>query len=143
MNATGKPKEKNTMKALNKQSSKVFLHLIEGLKEPGNGKKVNNAEDIFMPVHIDYLWQNEHGRHYALAHYYTQNGDMMSDPEMIFLVTGESIIPMSFRQDGLGIHQIALIAESGEAMRINIRLQGDLARFANQWMQNIKEQQGL
>ena len=35
------------MKALNKQSSKVFLQLIEGLREPSNGKKVNNAEDIF------------------------------------------------------------------------------------------------
>lgn len=131
------------MKALNKQSGKIFLQMIDGLNKPGEGKKINNAEDIFMPVHIDYLWQNEHGKHYALAHYYTQNGDLMSDPEITFLVTDEAIFPMSFRQDGLGIHQIALIADDGEAIRINIRLQSDLARFANQWMKNIKEQQGL
>ena len=134
------------MKQLNQQATKVFNILVEGMKRPGDGKKIDNADGAFMAVHVDFIHANEHGQHFAIAHHYLQHGDVMNDPEMVFLLAtaDNQVYPLTFRQDGgLPINQVAATADDGESIRSNQKLQDDLVSFANMWMKNIKEQQGL
>jgi hypothetical protein len=88
---------------------------------------------------------NEGERLISVAHYYEQNGDAMRDPDMVFVVNHESYekglwMPVSFRQDGLGIFQEAVFTnEEGKAM-IRPRLVKDLKSFARQWSKNLADQ---
>ena len=75
------------MKNLNQKATKVFMLLVDGLKEPGDAKKIDNTNGAFMTVHVELIHQNEHGRHYSIAHYYEQNGDLMRDPDVVFLLS--------------------------------------------------------
>jgi len=134
------------MKQLNQQATKVFNILIEGMKRPGDGKKIDNADGAFMAVHVDFIHANEHGKHFAIAHHYLQQGDVMNDPEIVFLLaaTDNQVYPLTFRQDGsFLIEQVTAIADDGESIRSNPEQQIDLTRFSNMWMKNINEQQGL
>lgn len=134
------------MKHLTQSAAQVFRILVEGLKNPGDARKIDNADGAFMAVHVDFIHANEHGQHFAIAHHYLQQGDVMNDPEMVFLLTtaDNQVYPLTFRQDGgLPIDQVAATADDGESIRFNQKLQSDLTSFANMWMKNIKEQQGL
>ena len=133
------------MKFLNKAAENVFLSLIEGLKQPGNAKKVDNTNGTFMPVHVEMIYENEHGKHFSIAHYYEQNGDLMKDPEMTFLNSLKGgVFPMTFEQDGgIPICQVAVKAEDGKNICFSPKMQKDITRFANMWMKNIKDQQRL
>jgi Domain of unknown function (DUF6908) len=134
------------MKSLNQRASKVFSLLTEKLNHLGDAKKIDNADGVFMAVHVDFICENEHGKHFAVAHHYLQNGDVMNDPEMVFLLSrhDNKVYPMTFRQDGYPpIDQTAINANTAEDITFIKNLQRDITAFANTWMQNIKEQQGL
>lgn len=132
------------MTPLNQEAEKIFHYLIEGLKEPGDARKIDNTDGTYMPVSVDFVWWNDHGKIIAVAHNYIQNGDVMADPDMTFLVTEEQeIYPMTFQQDNLALYQQAIEAHDGESLQYDKKLQADLTSFANQWMQNIKDQQDL
>ena len=49
-------------------------------------RKIENSK-AFMPVHLQKLRACEHGVFYSMTHYYEQNGDLMRDPDMEFIVT--------------------------------------------------------
>jgi len=95
-----------------------------------------------MPVCVDAVGTTPQGALIvSVAHYYEQNGDLMADPEVTFVVTRDDyVFPISFRQDSLGIDRQYGRWE-GAKVYWNLRMQNDLAGFCNQWMQNIKEQQ--
>ncbi len=80
---------------------------------------------------------------YSLAHYGEQNGDLMCDPEMTFLLgSGGLVFPLSYRNDFMGVDQVA--AEPSEkGVRFNERLQRELCSFASDWFRNLEEQQDL
>src|SRR5208337_2448339 len=94
---------------LGKRAEKIFRQLIEGLQEPGDHRKVENTGGTFMAVNIDVLSTTEKqvpGRtepwyelRVAVAHNYEQNGDLMADPDVEFLVTPLGVAPLSFQQD--------------------------------------------
>lgn len=64
----------------------------------------------------------------SVAHYYTQRGDLMRDPEIVFRIEeGDSWTPIEYRQDDLGIYQRD---ESGL----------DLSGFIKQWDENLENQ---
>ena len=51
----------------------------------------------------------------SVAHYYTQNGDLMRDPEMVFEVGPDGAFhPVSYQQDNLGIYQEAALTINPE-----------------------------
>lgn len=56
----------------------------------------------YMPLSLEYLYDAMGGRVYSLMHYYTQNGDLMRDPDMTFVVSHDEqkIIPLTYQQDG-------------------------------------------
>lgn len=134
------------MTPLTQRATKVFKQLVADLKQPGDSKKIDNTNGVFMAVHVDFIAVNEHGRHYAVAHYYEQYGDLMADPEMTFLysaVDGQ-VYPLTFRQDSFpAVNQVAATAEAGESIKCSLKVQQDIARFANLWLKNINAQQGL
>ena len=135
------------MKCLGKWAEAIFRQLIEGLENPGDHRKINNAGSSFMPVSIDVLTVNRQtvaGREWydmrvSLAHNHVQNGDVMADPDVEFLVTPLGVAPLTFQQDP-GIYRRWAWQENGQ-WRYRPRGQADLTSFCNQWMVNIKQQQ--
>jgi hypothetical protein len=82
-----------------------------------------------------------------VAHYYQQNGDAMRDPDMVFEVFPASErlpvglwLPLSYRQDGMGIDQEVYGENAAGQKTIKPKLAKDLAKFARQWDRNIAQQ---
>lgn len=82
----------------------------------------------------DLVLENIGGGEYSIAHYYTQNGDAMRDPEITFSVDVEnkSVTPLSYLQDAMDIYY----ETSGRSLA-QIK---DLEQFWCQWMKNIEMQ---
>ena len=134
------------MECLNRNATAVFHRLIEGLTEIGNAKKIDNTNGVFMPVSVEFIHENEHGKQYSITHYYELNHDLMADPDMTFLVSAvdSRVYPLTFRQDGYPqAEHIAAMAMDGESILCRPKQQQDITRFANTWMQNIHAQQRL
>ena len=81
-----------------------------------------------------------HGRWpiFSLAHYYEQNGDLVCDPDVTFLVA-DQVHPLTFEQGGL-VHQVA-VQFKGQAIHLNEQLQRQITEFCNQWLRNVADQQ--
>lgn len=78
---------------------------------------------------------------YSLCHYGELNGDLMRDPEMLFLVvqdeTGWHVYPHYYRNDyAFGIERECLSYRDGE-LKVNSAMQRDHAEFAAMWMGNL------
>lgn len=81
----------------------------------------------------------------SVAHYYQQNGDAMRNPDMTFEIGRTALglpawLPVSYRQDGLGIDQQAIFQDEQGRVMIRPRLIKDLAAFAKTWNRNLHEQ---
>lgn len=135
------------MRAINKEAQKVMDKLIEGLGPENRHRRIDNGGSGFMAVVVEDIGDCKigpaTGATYSVAHYYTQNGDAMRDPEMVFFKAPDGCYyPTMYRQDGLDIYQESVFEENGKTM-IQPRVQKDQAVFAGIWMRNIKRQQGL
>ena len=133
------------MKAINQRAKRVMDKLTTELHiDTNDHKKIDNAKGAFMPVHVEFINKCELGQIYSVTHYYEQNGDLMRDPDMEFIKGGDGeYYPVSFWQDAPLIRDEAVEWGNGELKGIRPKLQAALATFANSWMRNIKEQQGL
>lgn len=129
-----------TLKALRPSALAVFNHLTHGL-DLGGHRKLDNAPGTFMSVCVE----RQTERHYSIAHYFEQNGDLMADPEMTFFRSDDgAVYPCTFQQDNLAMYRIGLdITDEGVIEHTSIKEQHDQAAFADQWMANIAVQQGL
>ena len=87
-------------------------------------------QDGFDDLVLEKVGEDE----YSIAHYYVQEGDLMRDPEITFMLENadRSIYFLSFRQDNMGIYYTA-----DERTEEQI---GDLRHFFEQWLINIKNQ---
>ena len=131
------------MKTLNKKATEIMATLTQ-LCDDGNGYvKIDNAKGAFMSVVVEKIDETDKGPLYSVAHYYTQNGDAMRDPEMTFLRMYGQFVPCYYLQDNLGIEQNSVFRNEDGRWKINKRLQEQHASFANLWMKNIKQQQRL
>jgi rubrerythrin len=131
------------MKHLNPKAEVIFRRLTEGMVEVGDHRKWDNAKGTFMAACVEIIGQAGLGPLVSVAHYYEQNGDLMRDPDCVFIVGADQhVYPISYRQDGLGIDQEAAYVEDGK-WKIKPKMQADIATFCNQWMLNIAEQQDL
>ncbi|MET4545657.1 hypothetical protein ABIE26_002975 [Pedobacter africanus] len=140
------------MKKLNKQATEVFAQLITGLKD--GYCKIENA--FFMPLTIEKIGQAAitglgNTDLYSLCHYYIQNGDLMQDPEMCFMVIDNrtetqtdlsliKIIPYMYVLASIGVFEESVTLENNEVKNFNLKQQADHAKFANRWLINIKQQ---
>ena len=129
------------MKALNKKAEVIFHRLTEGMVKLGDHRKIDNTNGTFMAACVEVIGQAGLGPLVSVAHYYEQNGDLMRDPDVVFLIGADQhVYPISYRHDGLGIDQEAAVVEDGQ-WNVKPKMQADITRFANQWMLNIQDQQ--
>lgn len=133
------------MKAINKQGKKIMDVLVEGvISEATDSKKIYNTKGVFMAVHVEFVSVCNLGQIYSVAHYYEQNGDLMRDPDMEFIKGGDGeYYPISFWQDAPLVRTETVLWKDGEITGWMGKEQAKLVPFANAWMKNIKDQQGL
>ncbi len=87
------------------------------------------AGESFMPLTIERLSEDR----ISVSHFYVQNGDVMYDPDMEFIIDKENmaLTPQTYRQDGLAVYQSV---ENGST---TVK---ELNTFAGQWFSNIRSQ---
>ena len=132
------------MKPVNEYGQRVLQVLTEGLNNAGDDRKFGNGRP-YMAVSVERI---DVPQVYSVAHYYKQNGDLMADPEMVFVVNDAGIfLPVYFKQAGLGLEQSSAeyttIDGKLRIERFRPKLQADHAIFAGTWLRNIAEQQDL
>jgi hypothetical protein len=86
----------------------------------------------------------------SVAHYFEQNGDLMSDPEMTFEVNPSddkengwlsgSWRPASITQSPMGVYREAVFRDDAGRTLIRPKLVAELKGFARMWNRNIGEQ---
>lgn len=81
--------------------------------------------DPFMDLAIERVGDEQ----IIVGHYYTQRGDLMSDPEIVFDVSGDEWIPVEYNQHGFP--QIHKHDEDG----LN-----EVASFIDDWDAQLEEQ---
>ena len=133
-----------SIQPLSKSALTVFNVITEGINDVGDHRRIDNAgkDSGIMAVVVEGVDRTPQGSLIvSVAHYYEQNGDLMADPEVTFVVAREDYVyPISYKQAGLGIDREYVRWEDGKVFW-NLRMQNDLARFCTTWMRNIKQQQ--
>ena len=113
-----------------------------------NGQGRRSSEDRqrsghFMAVSVEIIGSSGLGPLVSVAHYYEQNGDLMRDPDVVFLIGADRhVYPISFRQDNLGINLESAYVEDG-VWKVRVKMQAQLCSFCTQWMRNVDDQQQL
>ena len=144
------------MKALNKSATAILNKIIAKIPTGEDYTSFDNSGKTFMPVNIECIGKQGDRKLWALSHTFIQNGDLMRDPEVIFvemtdrkmnkktweIEERETFAPISFKQDPY-FEKTHVEFEDGKPVRWNKHLQYDNANFCNGWLKNIKYQQGL
>lgn len=100
----------------------------------------------YLPLSVEEIGSSGDGhRLVSLCHYGEQNGDLMRDPDIVFLFhnlpDGAAAEPVSFRNDYLGIVQeVYQFDEAGRPTHVLSTLKQDLKEFAQSWFANLKDQ---
>ncbi|HMR83668.1 MAG TPA: hypothetical protein PKE30_11070 [Niabella sp.] len=135
------------MKPINKNAQQIFNNLIQQL---GNKDYLKLQSEGFMPLSFECIGETSctqgKAKIYSLMHTFTQNGDLMRDPEMCFFYFEENetntlngAYPFSYRLDPLCIYDESAEIINGE-IYVLLHAQRKHADFANAWLNNIKEQ---
>lgn len=112
----------------------------------GGVHAVRIAVSGYMPLLVEEIGSSGDGyRLVSLCHYGEQNGDLMRDPDIVFLFhngpDGPAAEPVSFRNDYLGIVQeVYRYDEAGRRTHVLPTLKQDLTEFAESWFANLKDQ---
>ena len=122
-------------------SAKKVIQQLEAMMIDGYAK-IDNTNGSFMPVVVEQVGKNQ----LSIAHYYEQNGDLMADPEIVFLKKaysyGIEYYPIYERMSGLGSDVELVIFENRKPKMIS-NLQKQTASFCTTWMRTITMQQGI
>jgi hypothetical protein len=125
------PKE-TAVVGLGKDYERNYQLLTELL---GDRDHVRIENKPYLPLAVERLWEG----YFTLCHYGELNGDPMRDPEVIFLVEGNSARPAYFRNDYAAFHQATVPGCFGDAL-VKEAGQKDLDQFVSEWWTNIREQ---
>lgn len=93
-----------------------------------------------MPLVIEKI-----GEHLiSVAHYYTQNGDMMADPDIVFFTGYHEWMPIQITQTPLGFTNVAELSPDGTSIKsFRPQAQAELATFCREWADNLQAQNWL
>ncbi len=103
------------VKSISPSATKIFRRIIQGIDKENPTKRLDKhnywpeCNCGIMAVHVEMIQSIKGFSTYSIAHYYKQNGDMMADPEMTFVVALGLIFPTSFTQHNLGLYQKSMI----------------------------------
>jgi len=127
---------KMKLKTLNKKASKIFRELMS--KQKNDHVKIDMGSDSLLPLVLERIakgipFMDDTYDEYSLAHYGKQNGDVMRDPEQVFMVNSKEIIPYSYRNDYVGVDKHSIRwSEMGPI--VDYTAQKDDTEFANEWL---------
>jgi hypothetical protein len=77
----------------------------------------------------------------AISHTYEQNGDLMRDPEIVFLRGADgAFYPLECRQDPMGLITECATVRNGTIDTYRPRAMRSVAELANLWMRNLTQQ---
>lgn len=126
------------MQTLPRAAGKVLDVLTADLPV-GEARVIDNSGGAYMPVHVDRLSE----RLFSLAHYFSQNGDRVCDPDGVFLKTQAGWLPVSL-QLCTG-HYTEAVQVDGDDKPTVFRAKAfrELSSFAAMWLRNIDQQQGV
>ena len=112
-----------------------------GAMDEWAGGHVRIVNDPYMPLLIEWLGEGPQGGDLvSVSHTYEQHGDAMRDPEIVFLVTEDDWIPVSFRNDSTGAYRESMIVEGGEIRYVRPELTQELREFSQVWDRNLAAQ---
>ena len=100
----------------------------------------------YLPLLVEEIGTSRDGhRLVSLCQYGEQNGDLMRDCDLVFLVTvlsdGAAAEPVSFRNDYLGLSQeVYRYDETGRRTHVVSSLKQDLKEFARAWFVTLRDQ---
>ena len=112
----------------------------------GGVHAVRIAVSGYIPLSVEEIRSSGDGhRLVSLCHYGEQDGDLMRDPDIVFLFhnlpDGMAAEPVSFRNDDLGIVQeVYRYDETGRRTHVVPSLKQQLTEFAESWFANLKDQ---
>jgi hypothetical protein len=129
----------HSMKTVCRLAAAILDELTAGL-DVGNSRKLDRGLG-FMAVHVECLHQSGLGPLFSVAHYYESNGDLVPDPDVVFVRGADGWSPVSF-QNSIA-HRAAVTFHDDGTTEVDAKEQADLVAFCNQWMRNIQQQQGL
>lgn len=90
---------------------------------------VNKLIEVENESYMDLCVEKLADDRLSVAHYHTQRGDLMSDPEIVFDVSGNEWVPIEYTQHGFPqVHQ-----HNPDGL-------DDVAGFIDEWDENIDEQ---
>jgi hypothetical protein len=132
------------MHSINDKATVIMNQLIEGLNEKDRSRKIDNTPG-YMAACVELIQQTNSGPLFSVAHYFEQNGDLMSDPDMVFIRCQDNkYYPVTFQLDSLGIYQEVVSIDGFTTPQLrDLEGQRQLVEFANVWMVNIQQQQKL
>lgn len=100
----------------------------------------------YMPLLVEEIGVTQEGhRLVSLCQYGEQNGDLMRDPDLVFMITdlpdGTAAEPVSYRNDYLGIVQeVYRYDEAGQRTHVLPALKQDLQEFVRAWFDTLRDQ---
>jgi hypothetical protein len=140
------------MEKLNAIATEIFCTILQKV---GKRQQLKLQAEGFMDLviqrvqpSITTLWGK--GTMFSFAHYYEQEGDLMCDPEMVFIVVDNrsvktdyqlvGIYPQMYQLDSIGFYQESISIDNNTATHYYKQTLAQLCEFANMWLQNIKDQ---
>lgn len=112
----------------------------------GGATAIRITVPSYMPLSVEEIGIDGEGhRLVSLCHYGEQNGDLMRDPDIVFIFqdapNGSIAEPVSFRNDYLGLDQeVYRYDERGKRTHLDTKLTSQLREFAQIWFANLNEQ---
>jgi hypothetical protein len=126
------------MKTTNKTTAAALEIMTAGLAV-GDARTFDNAPGVYMACHVERISPNR----FSVAHYFTQNGDKVADPDLVVwrASTGD-FVPVSLQQC-TGHYTVAVKLDADDQpSAFYPRASRELASFANMMIRNVKAQQG-
>ena len=131
---------------------KTVIEMLNQALPLENGFHFRIENEPFMPLVIEGIGQGPRSQPaISVAHYYTQNGNAMRDPEMCFEVGTDAqkrvvdLYPYYYLNDGMGIEQQS-IERDGEdpegkpLYRVDTNMLRGQVAFAEEWDRRLEEQ---
>lgn len=112
--------------------------LIPGLEDLKAGEsRKSSAGEGFMDLHLDVLDKTDDYIIIALSHYYTQNGDMIADPDMEIKIFNKNrgMAEALTYQDSRCYQRVY-----PDAYHVIPKLKKSLNNFLNRWLRNCLQQ---
>lgn len=109
----------------------------------------------YMPLTVEMIGEDIQtpwgiGKLYSLSHYYEQNGDLMRDPEMCFIMVDNrteensafeevKVLAYIYQQDNMGVYQESILIVDNSANEFKSILQTEHREYAELWLKGIEE----